>query len=260
MGIDSAYGAESLGSSAHREGSTIGILVDIDLGMGRTGVQSPAAAVELARLVCRTKNLRFDGLMCYPGHISGSVDRQTPMLGGAASILHETIERLMKDGLKPAIVSSGSTPTAPQSHLMRDVTEIRPGTYVYNDMTIVHGGYCTLVELRRPHCLHGGECGSPRPGRARRRKQDPYERPLQLSTRQRSWAYRRVPTGRDHPAERRTWPGGYSRVPSRSQDRRRVTVIPNHICPCVNLQDSAWWQETDGSLRPLPIDARGKLV
>jgi D-serine deaminase-like pyridoxal phosphate-dependent protein len=39
----------------------------------------------------------------------------------------------------------------------------------------------------------------------------------------------------------------------------RVTVVPNHICPCVNLQDSVWWRLPDGSLEPLKIDARGKL-
>jgi D-serine deaminase-like pyridoxal phosphate-dependent protein len=38
-----------------------------------------------------------------------------------------------------------------------------------------------------------------------------------------------------------------------------VTVIPNHICPVVNLHDTAWWWEADGSLQVLPIDARGKL-
>ena len=39
----------------------------------------------------------------------------------------------------------------------------------------------------------------------------------------------------------------------------RVQVIINHICPCVNLQDQVWLKEEDGSLEPLPVDARGKL-
>ena len=37
-----------------------------------------------------------------------------------------------------------------------------------------------------------------------------------------------------------------------------VSVIPNHICPCVNLQDRFWWLE-GRSLRPIAVDARGKL-
>ena len=39
----------------------------------------------------------------------------------------------------------------------------------------------------------------------------------------------------------------------------RVTVIPNHICPCVNLQDAVWWRDEDGTLVELNIDARGRL-
>ena len=39
----------------------------------------------------------------------------------------------------------------------------------------------------------------------------------------------------------------------------RVAVIPNHICPCVNLQDAAWLREADGRVRRLTIDARGRL-
>jgi D-serine deaminase-like pyridoxal phosphate-dependent protein len=39
----------------------------------------------------------------------------------------------------------------------------------------------------------------------------------------------------------------------------RVHIIPNHICPCVNLQDAAWLRGADGSLRAIKIDTRGKL-
>jgi D-serine deaminase-like pyridoxal phosphate-dependent protein len=39
----------------------------------------------------------------------------------------------------------------------------------------------------------------------------------------------------------------------------RVTVIPNHICPCVNLQDQVWWKEAGEAARPMRVDARGKV-
>jgi D-serine deaminase-like pyridoxal phosphate-dependent protein len=39
----------------------------------------------------------------------------------------------------------------------------------------------------------------------------------------------------------------------------RVTVIPNHICPCVNLQDRVFWQEPGEAPRPLDVDARGRV-
>jgi D-serine deaminase-like pyridoxal phosphate-dependent protein len=39
----------------------------------------------------------------------------------------------------------------------------------------------------------------------------------------------------------------------------RVTVIPNHICPCVNLQDQVWWKEAGEAARAMRVDARGKV-
>jgi D-serine deaminase-like pyridoxal phosphate-dependent protein len=39
----------------------------------------------------------------------------------------------------------------------------------------------------------------------------------------------------------------------------RITIIPNHICPCVNLQDYAWWIEPGENPRVINVDARGKL-
>ena len=260
VGIDSAFGAASLGSAANQAASTIGILVDVDLGMHRTGVQSPDEAINLARLVDGTPGLRFDGLMCYPGHISGSAEKQVPGLKQAAALLAETIDRLRSSGLPPQIISSGSTPTARHSHHMPGVTEIRPGTYVYNDMNIVRGGYCTIDNCAaRVICtvvstavpgqvvLDAGSktltsdlCGpAPESGHG-------YivEYPLAVITK----------LTEEH-----------AQVDVRQCSRpprigERVSVIPNHICPCVNLHDSVWWYETDGTLRPLTIDARGKLV
>jgi len=49
-----------------------------------------------------------------------------------------------------------------------------------------------------------------------------------------------------------------SRCAKRPRVGERVTVIPNHICPCVNLQDVVWWHE-EGTLTAIPVDARGRL-
>ena len=39
----------------------------------------------------------------------------------------------------------------------------------------------------------------------------------------------------------------------------QVTVIPNHICPAINLQDFVWVREADGHHERTPVDARGKV-
>ena len=70
-----------------------------------------------------------------------------------------------------------------------------------------------------------------------------------------------------HLRERTLAPGGlvHAQVdvrncPQSPQLGERVTVIPNHICPCVNLQDIVWWRDEKGQLVELAIDARGLLV
>lgn len=50
-----------------------------------------------------------------------------------------------------------------------------------------------------------------------------------------------------------------ARCGQRPRVGERVSVIPNHICPCINLQDSAWRRDRDGSLRRLADNARGRL-
>jgi D-serine deaminase-like pyridoxal phosphate-dependent protein len=56
----------------------------------------------------------------------------------------------------------------------------------------------------------------------------------------------------------------HGQVDCRASDRapkvgERVTVIPNHICVCVNLQDQVWWKENGADARPIPVDARGRV-
>jgi D-serine deaminase-like pyridoxal phosphate-dependent protein len=172
----------------------------------------------------------------------------------------ETIALLRRSGLAPEIVSSGSTPTAQQSHHVPGITEIRPGTYVYNDMTIVRGGYCTV-----DNCAARVICtviSTAVPGQ------------VVLDAGSKTLTSDRCGTapnsGHGYIVEypqavitKLTEEHGQVDVQQCTRSPRlgeRVSVIPNHICPCVNLHDSAWWQETDGTLRPLPIDARGKLI
>ena len=39
-----------------------------------------------------------------------------------------------------------------------------------------------------------------------------------------------------------------------------VHVIPNHICPCINLQNEVWIRQDDGTLERVQVDARGMLT
>src|SRR5690606_35638022 len=118
VAVDSTEALAALAAAARSAESRIGILVDLDVGMHRTGTQSPAAALALAQAVEREPSLRLDGLFCYPGQVWAPADRQGEQLGAVAALLEETLALWGKSGLKADIVSAGSTPAAYQSHLV----------------------------------------------------------------------------------------------------------------------------------------------
>src|SRR5205085_60161 len=103
-------------------------------------------ALALAHHVARTRGLRLDGIFFFPGHIGGPSDAQKIALGALNALLADVVDLWSKSGLDARTISGGSTPTAFQSHLVTRMTEFRPGTYVYNDMNCVHGGFAMLED------------------------------------------------------------------------------------------------------------------
>jgi D-serine deaminase-like pyridoxal phosphate-dependent protein len=259
VGLDSTTAAEALSAAASSAGSTIGILVDLDVGMHRTGVQSPHLAGALALHVDQLPGLRLDGLMFYPGHIGVRVDQQGEPLAQVDHLLGEATRLWAKHGLRMEIVSGGSTPTGYQSHLLKHVTEIRPGTYVYNDMNCVYGGFCTLDDCAaRIICTVVSDAV---PG------QIVIDAGTKTLTSDRNGPA--PDSGHGHIVE---YPDAkivklteeHGQVDMSKSDRKpkvgeQVTVIPNHICPCVNLQDRVWWQEPGEQPVAMTVDARGKV-
>ena len=144
VGLDSTTAADVLSSAARSAGSTIGVLVDLDVGFGRTGVQTPQEALQLAQHVAGSPGLRLDGLMFFPGQLSKSPIGHEAAIKEIDAKLTETIDLWNKRGLRASVVSGGSTPTAYSSHIAKHMTEFRPGTYIFNDMNTVHGGFCTI--------------------------------------------------------------------------------------------------------------------
>ena len=260
VGIDSREAADLIGEAARAAGSTVGILVDLDVGHHRTGVQSPADALALAQHVSKIGGLRLDGIMCYPGHLKHPYDEQKSMLEPVTQLLEETIDLFRRGGLEAKTISGGSTPTAYQSHLVRAITEIRPGTYIYNDMSTVDCGYVTLDD-----CAARVACtviSTAVPGKF------VIDAGSKTLTQDRN-AKNGDTAGFGHVVE---YPKAkivrlseeHGEVDASGCDHRpkigeRVHVIPNHICPCVNLQTMVWLRDESGRLETMPIDARGQV-
>ncbi len=258
VAVDTPAAIEALGSAARAAGSTIGLLLDLDVGMGRTGVADAAGIVALAHAAAGHPGLRVDGLFCYPGHVWSASAAQGPALAAVAERLQTALDACDRHGISRSIVSGGSTPTAFQSHLVPQYTEIRPGTYVFNDMNTVRGGFCGLDDCAaRIVCTVVSDAVA---------GQVVIDAGTKTLTSDRCGPA--PDSGHGHVVEypdavitRLTEEHGQIDVrvcPRPPRVGERVTVIPNHICPCVNLQDAVWVDD-GGSLSPLPVDARGRL-
>jgi D-serine deaminase-like pyridoxal phosphate-dependent protein len=142
VAVDSAEVVEKLADAARQRGRSVGVLVELDLGMHRVGLAATDDAVALARLIVQRPPLVYRGVAFYPGHIRQPVSRQAEELERLRRALRGAVEAMDRAGLRPDIVSGGSTPTAWTTHELDGITEIRPGTYVYNDRTTAQLGAC----------------------------------------------------------------------------------------------------------------------
>jgi D-serine deaminase-like pyridoxal phosphate-dependent protein len=142
VALDSLPVAEQLARAARARGRTIGVYLELDLGLRRVGLAGIEDVLTLARAVAAMPPLEFRGITFYPGHIRGPVGNHTPELDRLRTALQVVIGKLRAAGLEPKVVSGGSTPTVWRSHEIDGVTEIRPGTYVYNDRTTAQIGAC----------------------------------------------------------------------------------------------------------------------
>ena len=262
VAVDSPAAVDALSAAASSSGSVLGVLVDLDAGLHRTGVQTPEEALSLVQHATRSRGVRLDGLFFYPGHVGGpDSPAQKDKLAAVHAVVGETLALWKRHGIEAVIVSGGSTPTAFQSHLIPHTTEVRPGTYVYHDMNGVRGGYAslddcaarviaTVVSTAVPDqfvidagskTLTSDRC-SPAPDSGHGYVVEyPQAKVVKLTEEH----------GQVDATQCRRGPAV----------GERVTVIPNHICPCINLQDRVWWREDedDENPRPVPVDARGKV-
>jgi D-serine deaminase-like pyridoxal phosphate-dependent protein len=135
VALDSEEALTGLAEACRAAGRTVGVLVELDLGMRRVGISDPARAIALARTARDRRGVELRGVLFYPGHIREPVDEQKPALDRLNAELDRFTDLLDEAGFTADVVSGGSTPTAYRSHEVGALTEIRPGTYIFNDRT-----------------------------------------------------------------------------------------------------------------------------
>jgi len=133
--LDDPRNATDLSAALREAGSTLDVLIDVDIGMGRGGVRSSGSAVALARHIATLPNLRLRGVQGYEGHCMLEPDRavRVAKAGAALDGLVSVVGELERAGFPCGVVSSGGTGTYDITGAHPRVTEIQAGSYVFMD-------------------------------------------------------------------------------------------------------------------------------
>ncbi len=225
------------------------VLVECNTGANRCGVATPEEAATLAERIAADPRLRFGGFMTYPKP------------GGTAQVqafMSAARDLAARRSVDVPVISSGGTPDLYLAHEAPVVTEHRPGTYIYNDRSLVERGHCqwddcalsvlsTVVSVSDPD----------------RAIIDAGSKTLTSDTLGLT-GYGHV-VGRDdlvisqlneeHGIVRSS-AGGATGL--RVGDR--VRIIPNHACVVTNMVDEIFVGDGKGDFAPWPVNARGAIT
>jgi D-serine deaminase-like pyridoxal phosphate-dependent protein len=253
--LDSEQVVTQLSVAARKRDRPVGVLIELDLGMHRVGISGLEAAVALAKIVANRPPLVYRGIAFYPGHIRSTA--QTEDLERLGKQLETAIAVLDRAGLRPEVVSGGSTPTAWRTHEIGGVTEIRPGTYVYNDRITTQIGACewddcalTILATVVSTAVPGQaviDAGSKALGREPPEGQGVgygalLDRPEVIVSR----------LSEEHgilDLQHTDW---------RPAVGDRVRVVPNHVCIAVHLHEVVYGMRGDRLETSWPVMARGR--
>ena len=259
VALDSLEAILEIEREAEACGRSVGVYIEIDMGMHRVGVPDAQAALELVKRVQRSRALYYEGIAFYPGHVREPVDAQDSSLERLNATIAATLDTLGKAGADPTVVSGGSTPTLWQTHRLHGVTEMRPGTYVYNDRTTAEIGACawddcafTVLATVVSTAVPGQaviDAGSKALGREPLRGADAgggfgslLEHPEVIVK----------GMSEEHGLLDLSKSGWTPRV------GEVIRVIPNHVCIVVHLNDTMHGVRGDAVERSWAVDARGR--
>jgi D-serine deaminase-like pyridoxal phosphate-dependent protein len=133
--VDHPAQVEILAACADRRGVKLRVLIDIDVGLARTGVNSVAAALELARRIRSSPALMPCGVQGYGGHwqhLPGLEARRAAVAAGMQR-LRAVIDALAAQGAAPQIVTGGGTGTFAADAKLKILNEVQPGSYIFMD-------------------------------------------------------------------------------------------------------------------------------
>jgi D-serine deaminase-like pyridoxal phosphate-dependent protein len=256
--VDSIAGVDMLADGLPAS-ARLGVLIDVDVAMGRTGVRGADNVVALAMAVAERPNLALLGIQHYAGqimHVHGFAERRARSLATWGKI-EPVVEALARAGLEPGIVTGGGTGTYNIDCDVPFVTDLQVGSYTVMDREYreIGGESGDLFDdFEVALTVAATAISEPVPGRA-----------VTVDAGFKAFASDSVaPQARDLAGTEFRFGGDEHGIlilepgslqPLLGAVHRFVTP---HCDPTVNLHDLYWVEEADGLVRyAWPVSARG---
>jgi D-serine deaminase-like pyridoxal phosphate-dependent protein len=259
VAIDSLAVAAGISQAATAAGTEIGIRAEFDTGFHRCGWPIAMASMDEIQKIIALPSLRWDGLLVYPGHIMGNQTIREHDIEHENVTMDALFELLGSASISYPVVSGGNTPAAFASHRFHGLTEIRPGTYVFNDRNTVDAesaefADCALTVLVTVVSTSASQRAIIDSG------SKTLSADLLLSGDRLGYGY--VLGHPEFKLEDLSEEHGHLTIPSNSSISvgDRLSVVPNHVCTCVNLHDRVFLVEGEQVVDQWKVAARGKVA
>ncbi|MDQ0394820.1 alanine racemase [Labrys monachus] len=263
---DSDAGIAAVAAEAAAQGVRADVQVKIDVGLHRCGV-SPAGgeAVRLARLIADDAALRFAGILSHAGHAysAPTPEAVTVIARQEHQAMLGVADALVRAGIGVPCISVGSTPTVWLGDRFDGISEIRPGNYVFMDLTQVSLGVATRDDLALSVLATVISCNDTYAIVDAGSKVMSSDRGPHGSTRLAGYGVARRlgdADGADMPVASLSEEHGFvAHGGRRPAIGERLRLLPNHACTVVNLARNlvvAGQGGIEGGIETWPVDAR----
>jgi D-serine deaminase-like pyridoxal phosphate-dependent protein len=240
VAADSMDAARPIARAAAAAGVQIPLLIEVDTGLRRLGVL-PHQALDLARELAELDGIELAGVFTHEGHVytdARLAKEKQAMTQAACAAVVETAESIRADGIPIATVSVGSSGTFRFAVECKNVTEVRPGTYVFNDLSQLLQGAATQADIAA--FVIATVVGRPEATRAVIDAGSKVLTSDRLIVGDPDRTFGSVAGYPGAFVTRLSEEHGLVELPPGTDVRvgDRVAIVPNHICPVINLTDS----------------------
>jgi D-serine deaminase-like pyridoxal phosphate-dependent protein len=262
VSLDSLEVAQGISAATVDAGLEIGLLVELDTGLRRLGRAPGKDGADLGEAIASLPGVWLEGVYTHEGHVYGAVGgpvEKERMTRDACARTVETAEEIRSRGIEVRTVSVGSAGTFRFAVECPGVTEVRPGTYVFNDRSQIEQGaasahdvaaFVVATVVSRPTAERIViDAGS---------KVLSSDRILMANP---PTTFGDVIGHRDWSAARLSEEHGVIEVPASAKVSvgARVLIMPNHICPVINLANELTIVEDGVVVDQWPVAARGRV-